>query len=125
MNVQRLAPPAPVEGIVANTVTHRKGEVIMFTTGSYSDYSIRGVMRALCDIDLGYLAVMYHQQAPMNDKPYARGQKAVSASGFIAWLQCNGYAVEIEYDELNVDDCYGRFAQEVEEGVRMRRTTKE
>lgn len=125
MATVRLAPPAPIEGVVANTMTHRKGEVVMFTTGDYSDYSVRGVMRAVCDIDLGYLAAMYYQQAPISDKPWSRGQRVVNASGFMAWLQCNGYAVEIDYDELNVDDCYGRFSQEVEEAVRARRTTKE
>lgn len=123
----RLA-PLPPGAQQPNTVTHRKGEHLMLSSGSYSDYRVHSILRVEKDCDLTWLAVLYTFQAPMLDKPWAApGQRELDVSGFAAWLLANGWATEIETDEISIDDYHPNsesFGQEVNDQVKNRRATK-
>ena len=81
---------------------YRKGQVIVFTTGCYSDYSLAGFVVAIEDIDL----------SAKRDEFLDGGEPTWdSADEFVSWLIAKGLAMPVEHSlvhlgdyEFNLDD---------------------
>lgn len=93
---------------------YSKGEVVLFTNGSYSDYSVEGLANVLRDCDFAELYPLYVKDfhaldATIKNLPFSeRGTQldAAGLSSFIAWLERKGYVAEITQRELNTDDIW-------------------
>lgn len=84
----------------------RVGQMVAFSCGEYSDYSISGFSRVLKPINEAvWDAMVAGCTAPPSydpdDDPRFHEEKAVP------WLVANGYVEEVEYTELHLGD-YGR-----------------
>lgn len=132
---KRLA-PLPPGAIAPNTITHREGQYLMLSSGSYSDYSVCCTLRVERDCDLTYLAIAYAAQAPfLTRSTWRRGirydttsddEHDLTVSGFAAWLDKEGWTTSLGADELRIDDCTSAeiFCRDIDEQVRGRRVTK-
>lgn len=98
-------------------ISHKHGEKILFSDGEYSDYGTGPMIQVLRDLDIGELAQAYQDQAPINE--YDNERRVVDNSAFAAWLVSQGWAEEIDYDEVHTGS-YGQF--EIEE---MKRSAAE
>lgn len=81
------------------------GQVIVFSQGEYSDYSIGGFLVATRALDLPALA-----QEMANGKNEHSDPDA-DPYNFPAWLIKNGYAMPIDHSVVHVGD-YSRWAPE-------------
>lgn len=77
---------------MTDMISHKAGELILLSSGDYSDYGICGIFRALVDMDIGALATEYYEQCPM---------KSASESGFAGWLIKLGHIEDVDYDEVH------------------------
>jgi hypothetical protein len=76
-------------------LNYRKGQVIVFTTGCYSDYSLSGFIVAIEDIDLrGRKDEFLASRDPTwNDGPE-----------FVSWLVAQGLAMPVEHSLVHLGD---------------------
>lgn len=124
--------PLPPGATKPNTVTHRKGQHLLLTSGEYSDYSVNSVLRVKRDCDLTWLAVQYTLQVPVKRNPRTNEAEVlldISIDSFVAWLLAQGWVTEIETDEINLDSyayypTVERFGANIDVQVRNRRATK-
>ncbi len=84
---------------MTDVCVYPKGSLIFFTSGSYSDYRINGVMIALQDCNLKALAKeQLDSWTPKNEYDY------INTDQFVAWLVKNGYIEQSDYSEVYVAD---------------------
>lgn len=78
-----------------------KGQTFVLTSGSYSDFEIDGVYRAMRDVALAGEIEDYLAVRPEEDKRYVW-----RASGFISWLIAGGAIAPVELDwwEVHMGD---------------------
>ena len=81
-----------------NVLKYPKGSVMVFTTGSYSDYGIRGFLVAIQDCDLPRLA-----QEMANGKDAYMDDDA-RPDNFPSWLVAKGYALPIDHSEVHLGE---------------------
>jgi hypothetical protein len=83
----------------------REGDVVVCSSGEYSDYFIQGVFRALRAFDPNFALSAYLLEFPDQVRNFG-------ASGFFAWLAKEGDMVEVNFRELWADQgSYGRHPQ--------------
>jgi hypothetical protein len=85
--------------------TNRKisaGEVIVLTSGEYSDYGITGYIVSLIDFDMGEAVDTFKQSISSDDYDYDTHSK------FIAWLVATEKVVPVEHREIHIGS-YGRL----------------
>lgn len=93
---------------------YKKDELILITSGEYSDYMHDGLFKVLIDFDASDLI---EQWAVSNakltecydgiiDKIKVYNQKREGSICFQSWLERNGYIKIIEYSELHTG-CWG------------------
>lgn len=80
-----------------------KGSVITFTSGEYSDFSVRGFVLTIQDCDLPKLA----QKMANGKEPYM--DQDADPDNFPAWLIANGYAMPVDHSQVHLGD-YSRWS---------------
>jgi hypothetical protein len=125
-------------GVQPTTLTHRKGEYLLLTAGSYSNYGPLAIVRVEKDIDMGLLAKVYALCLPPktrkewfqnNGRPCVDSFRevpddSVDKNAFLAFLIARGYVSEVPYEEINFEDYNAHkidFIRDVENQVSGRR----
>ena len=80
-----------------------KGELLTLATGEYSDYSVRGVFRALSDFDPQEQIAKFISENPQDD-----GDNYYDLSEFIGWVARSGLLEPVDSREWHIGS-YGRF----------------
>lgn len=101
------------------TLKYPPGTAITFTTGCYSDFSTRGTLITLKDVDLAACAQAFHSEVKLKDAEadarMAAGGKHewvdTDPAGLVAWLIVNGHAMAAAVEEVHLGD-YGNFEPE-------------
>ena len=78
-----------------------RGEVIVFSSGEYSDYSLCAFIVAIEDLNLDELGQEW--KALQKDKTY------LDMDTFPSWLIAKGLAMPVTYSEVHVGD-YGLYS---------------
>jgi hypothetical protein len=78
----------------------KKGELLLLTSGAYSNYSPHAVVRILKDFKTKDVLELY-----LKEHPEQREKHNGEVSQFIAWLSANGYVEDVNHTEWNVG-CY-------------------
>ena len=90
----------------------KKGELLVLTTGEYSDYELITICRAKQDIDLKSLAEEYRQIRRAQDRHSWWG----APDGFTKWIIVDkNLADEVPYRECRVQFCHGGVYTEIVE----------
>ena len=76
------------------------GTIFTITTGEYSDYSVRGVFKALKEIDYKACTEAYLEQHPAQREDYSFKEHS-----FITWAYQQGYMDLIDSMEWHLSDC--------------------
>ena len=111
-------------------ISHRAGEFFAFSEGKYSDYSFNGLYRARIDFDMAQAAEAFipylkaeallkgkyvPQDLDEDDAHYLNCYLDANSSSFGAYLQRQGLAEPVDYDEIHVgsygDLCTGSIKQ--------------
>jgi hypothetical protein len=78
-------------------LNYRKGQIIVFTVGSYSSYRLNGFVVAIEDIDL----------RAKRDEFLDGGEPTWdSADEFVSWLIAKGLAMPVEHSLVYLGDYY-------------------
>jgi len=78
-------------------MTIPKGSLLTITSGVYSDYSVRGVFRALKDIDGDALRGVWLRNHPEQAEEYR-----FKEDDFLAWLAREGYIEDVPSWEFHL-----------------------
>jgi len=78
----------------------KAGEVVRLSSGSYSDYSVRAVVRVVKDFDIEACAKSF---VPPKD-PRGYNRHGADEDNFVKALVAGGFVTEIECDECALDD---------------------
>ena len=77
--------------------TYFKGEVIVFTSGCYSDYTLQGFLVAVEDLDFPSLLRDFKKDTP-GETVYGRRDI------FPSWLVAKGKALPVDHSEFHLGD---------------------
>lgn len=92
----------------SRTGEHRVGDLIVLTSGEYSDFGITGIYRALKDFNDADFSRAYVGR-PANQRKFDKS--GAGAYDFPEWVKSSGYLEEIEYCEIHYG-AYGRLSIE-------------
>jgi hypothetical protein len=84
----------------------KKGQMVLFTSGSYSDYSVHILVRCRYQCDTKKLIKEY-----LDTRPEQKVDYGFKVDQYIAWLTCEDAPfVEIEHQEYHMADngCHRR-----------------
>lgn len=90
----------------------KAGELLAFSTGEYSDYSVQMFCRALKDIDMSVVEAFQSLPEEKTKEPWAWD----STDRFQTYLEENGYVERLAYKEVHLGS-YGRLDLEEYNGV--------
>lgn len=79
----------------------QSGALLTVTTGEYSDYCVRGVFRALTDIDAGKVRGEY-----LSGRPEQREANSFDGDGFLSFIAAKGLIEPVDCFEWHLCD-YG------------------
>lgn len=93
------------------SLKYKKGELIALSEGSYSDYCVESLSRAMVDFDASKILHEWakenaeREQSTFKSGEFNYKQKEGGMS-FVEWLNKNGYTEDVEYRELHIGDYY-------------------
>jgi hypothetical protein len=76
----------------------KRGEIVLLTSGEYSDYDVKALARATADIDVDYIKREYLSQFP-DERDYK-----FRAYHFIEWLIERKMIDKLKYHEFYLGD---------------------
>ena len=82
---------------------YKKGELLSFSTGEYSDYGVVAFTKVLKDFDEHEVGEKYLAEHPEERKSYS-----LRESAFMNYLTLNGYVEDLEYKEWRYSE-YGNL----------------
>lgn len=93
---------------------HKRGTLIAFESGEYSDFNFNGMLVALHDLDLRKLAREYvaenYRKMSDDERQWDNPEKP---DGFMGWLVANQHAAPINYSTVHLGG-YGSFDEPFE-----------
>ena len=83
------------------------GELMMISTGAYSDYSIKGLFKILKDFDAQEQLVVWAKETDREVVNHSvKDDYKNQQIEYMGWLNKNGFIEDVDYRELHTDD-YG------------------
>jgi hypothetical protein len=84
----------------------KEGEVVLLTSGEYSDYSVNAVVKVKKTFDLNAAALRYAKSTKGCHNQESTMFWVDSGSGFASFLEKEGLVEELETDEVNTSDLF-------------------
>jgi len=83
------------------------GELMMISTGEYSDYDIKGLFKILKDFDAQEQLAIWAKETGREVVNYrVESEYQNQQIDYMGWLNKNGFIEDVDYRELHTDD-YG------------------
>lgn len=94
----------------------KKGQMITFAEGEYSDYCVNGLVVAITDFDLSHAKDKWQvENAQMRKNKYqSRPRLVVTGMDFLPWLVKHELVEDVEYIEVHTGS-YGEVDIEITE----------
>lgn len=92
---------------MSKTLQYRKGDIIVFTTGEYSDFGMCGYLVATEDLDLPALAQKF-----VGDYQSKHEWDKADPGDFPSWLVAAGKAMPVNYSTVHVGS-YSDFSPDL------------
>ena len=95
--------PIPIESEIYEPQQMNKGNYILFTEGSYSDYTICSLAVTLKPFEIRQMRKTYDKEHPHNRLDHRDSNQHKIVSPFASWLETQGYIKEIDFYEEHDD----------------------
>jgi hypothetical protein len=93
------------------TLKYPRGTCLVFTTGEYSDYGLRGILVTIKECDLPALAQLFAQAEKEKAIKEKLGWFNLNIGDFPSWLVANGYAMPADAETVHLGN-YNKFEYE-------------
>lgn len=100
------------------TLIYPRGTCLVFTTGEYSDFGLRGILVTIQDCDLPKLAQIYAVKERRKAIKAKTAWFNLEITDFPSWLVSEGYAMPADAQTVHLGS-YGRFENEFGVADRM------
>lgn len=87
----------------------KQGQLLLLSSGEYSDYGPIALTRTLKDFSANEALQEY-----LNEFPSQRDAYCAKQMQFVAWLSSHGFIEDIEYTEWNIG-CYSNLEELAED----------